>query len=67
MPVFGFSQGERDSVVAYVRHLDEADDPGGADIGGIGPVPEGFVAWGVGMFALVIAALLIGQRRGHES
>jgi ubiquinol-cytochrome c reductase cytochrome c subunit len=66
MPVFGFSQQERDSVVAYVEHLDEADDPGGADIGGIGPVPEGFVAWGVGMLALLIAALLIG-RRGHES
>ncbi|HEX2295478.1 MAG TPA: c-type cytochrome, partial [Actinomycetota bacterium] len=36
MPVFGFSQEERDAVVAYVDHLDEAEDPGGADIGGIG-------------------------------
>ena len=66
MPVFGFSQEERDAVVAYVDHLDEADDPGGADIGGIGPVPEGFVAWGVGMLSLLIAALLIGHRRGSE-
>lgn len=63
MPVFGFSQDERDAVVAYVDHLDDADDPGGADIGGIGPVPEGFVAWGVGMLALVGAALLIGSRK----
>ena len=62
MPVFGFSQEERDAVVAYVDHLDEDDDPGGADIGGIGPVPEGFVAWGVGMLALLVAALLIGSR-----
>ncbi|MDQ4126092.1 MAG: c-type cytochrome [Actinomycetota bacterium] len=66
MPVFGFSQEERDAVVAYVEHLDEADDPGGADIGGIGPVPEGFVAWGVGMTALLVAALLIGRHRGRE-
>lgn len=66
MPVFGFSQEERDAVVAYVDHLDDADDPGGADIGGIGPVPEGFVAWGVGMLSLVVAALLIGSRRGRE-
>lgn len=66
MPVFGFSQEERDAVVAYVDHLDEADDPGGADIGGIGPVPEGFVAWGVGMLSLLVAALLIGHRRGSE-
>lgn len=62
MPVFGFSQEERDAVVAYVGHLGDADDPGGADIGGIGPVPEGFVAWGVGMAALLAAALLIGRR-----
>ena len=67
MPVFGFSQEERDAVVEYVDHLDDADDPGGADIGGIGPVPEGFVAWGVGMLSLLVAALLIGHRRGNES
>ncbi|HEX2057789.1 MAG TPA: c-type cytochrome [Actinomycetota bacterium] len=67
MPVFGFSDEDRDAVVAYVQHLDEADDPGGADIGGIGPVPEGFVAWGVGMLSLVAAALVIGNRRGSES
>lgn len=66
MPVFGFSQEERDAVVAYVDHLDDADDPGGADIGGIGPVPEGFVAWGVGMLALIVAALLIGHRRESQ-
>jgi ubiquinol-cytochrome c reductase cytochrome c subunit len=67
MPVFGFSQEERDAVVAYVDHLDDAEDPGGADIGGIGPVPEGFVAWGVGMLSLVAAAAAIGARRGSES
>ncbi|MDQ3952965.1 MAG: c-type cytochrome [Actinomycetota bacterium] len=64
MPVFGFTDDERNAVVAYVEHLGEADDPGGADIGGIGPVPEGFVAWGVGMLALIAAALVIGNRRG---
>lgn len=67
MPVFGFSQEESDAVVAYVDHLDDAEDPGGADIGGIGPVPEGFVAWGIGMLSLVGAALLIGHRRGSGS
>lgn len=62
MPVFGFSDDERDAVVAYVEHLGEAEDPGGADIGGIGPVPEGFVAWGVGMLSLLVAALVVGRR-----
>jgi ubiquinol-cytochrome c reductase cytochrome c subunit len=63
MPRFGFSQRELDAVVAYVDHLDDAEDPGGADIGGIGPVPEGFVAWGVGMLSLLVVSLLIGSRR----
>nr|MDQ3916712.1 c-type cytochrome [Actinomycetota bacterium] len=62
MPRFGFSQRDRDAVVAYVDHLDDADDPGGADIGGIGPVPEGFVAWGVGMLSLIVVSLVIGGR-----
>ena len=67
MPVFGFSKEESDAVVAYVDHLGTADDPGGADIGGIGPVPEGFVAWGVGMLSLIAACLLIGHRRSNSS
>lgn len=67
MPVFGFSQEESEAVVRYVDHLDDAPDPGGADIGGLGPVPEGFVAWGVGMLSLIVAALLVGHRRGHET
>ncbi len=66
MPVFGFSEQERNAVVAYVEHLGEADDPGGADIGGIGPVPEGFIGWVVGMLALGLVCYLIGSRVKKE-
>jgi ubiquinol-cytochrome c reductase cytochrome c subunit len=66
MPVFAFSEQERNDIVVYVRFLQEQNAPGGLDIGGIGPVPEGFVAWVVAMVALVIVVVLIGRRSARE-
>lgn len=62
MPVFDFSDEELGDVGAYVQHLRSEEDPGGADIGGVGPVPEGFVAWAVGMGSLALICILIGGR-----
>ena len=62
MPVFDFSEDERDSIVRYLTYLQNEDAPGGADIGGIGPVPEGFIGWAVGMLTLGLVAYLIGSR-----
>ena len=52
MPVFGaaeIDQRQLDELTAYVRYLREPEDPGGFPIGRIGPIPEGFVAWSVGI------------------
>lgn len=66
MPVFTrpqFTQHDVDSIAAYVRSLGGgAFEPGGLPIGGKGPVPEGFVAWVIGLGALVLAVYLIGGR-----
>ena len=62
MPVFDFTEHDRNSIVAYVTYLQNEDAPGGADIGGIGPVPEGFIGWTVGMLTLGLVAYLIGSR-----
>ncbi|MBW3535557.1 MAG: ATP-binding cassette domain-containing protein, partial [Gemmatimonadetes bacterium] len=40
MPVFAFSPHETDSIVAFIAYLEHRPDRGGADIGGVGPVPE---------------------------
>lgn len=64
MPVFDFSDDELDSIVAYLTYLQQEDAPGGADIGGIGPVPEGFIGWTVGMLTLGLACYWIGSRVG---
>jgi quinol---cytochrome-c reductase cytochrome c subunit len=62
MPKFSFDDDERNAVVAYIRYLQTEDAPGGADIGGIGPVPEGFVAWLVGIGSLTTACWFIGSK-----
>ena len=57
------STQEVDDIAAYVESL--RTDPyneGGAPIGGKGPVPEGFVAWVIGLGLLVVASRWIAGR-----
>lgn len=61
MPVFRLGETDLDAVATYVDYLQDAEHPGGLSIGGIGPVPEGFVAWVLGMGALVIVVYLVGR------
>jgi ubiquinol-cytochrome c reductase cytochrome c subunit len=70
MPVFDLPDDERDAVVTYTEYVRTADNPGGLAIGGIGPVPEGFVAWLVGAGLLTLIVYLIGRewdRKGEPS
>jgi len=55
-------QQKRD-IVAYVQSFSTApNNPGGYSLGGFGPVPEGLIAWIVGISALVAVTLWIGAR-----
>jgi ubiquinol-cytochrome c reductase cytochrome c subunit len=65
MPTFDpeiISDDELNDLVRYVEYLEEPDDPGGLPIGRTGPIPEGFVAWLVGMVALIGLVVWIGTR-----
>ena len=65
MPVFGrdvVSDQELNDLVAYVEYLRDPEDPGGLPIGRTGPIPEGFVAWLIGMVALLALVAWIGTR-----
>jgi ubiquinol-cytochrome c reductase cytochrome c subunit len=65
MPAFGpetITQTQLDDLAAYVRYLRDPEDPGGLPIGRTGPIPEGFVAWLVGMVALLVLVAWIGTR-----
>ena len=65
MPVFGpetLDDGQVASIVRYVSYLRNPDDRGGQPLGHIGPVPEGFVAWIIGLGAMLATAYWIGTR-----
>jgi len=69
MPVFGpdvMDQHALDDVTRYVQYLREPEDPGGAPLGRVGPVPEGFVALTLGIGVLLAAVFWIGTRSRIE-
>ncbi|MEU7020988.1 c-type cytochrome [Streptomyces sp. NPDC046203] len=53
-------QQKRD-IIAYVQAVnsDEADNPGGLKLGGLGPVSEGLFAWIFGLGALIAVAIWV--------
>ena len=62
MPFFsGFSEADRDAIVSYVSFLQQGRHPGGFSIGGIGPVPEGFVSWVLGLGLILVIVVLIAR------
>ncbi len=65
MPRFSDGQlsvADKKAVTNYVRYVTRASQPGGQDLGRFGPVPEGIVIWLVGIGALVVLTLWIGNR-----
>ena len=66
MPKFTFEDEELNDIIAFIAELRTEAPPGGADIGGVGPVPEGLIAWGVGVIALTAICFVIGSRRGTK-
>ncbi len=65
MPVFGpdtLDDEQVASVVRYVAYLRQPDDRGGLGLGHLGPIPEGMVAWVVGLGAMLMAVRWIGTK-----
>jgi ubiquinol-cytochrome c reductase cytochrome c subunit len=62
MPVFDFDAADVNAVASYIDYLHGSSHPGGFSIGGIGPVPEGFVGWVLGMGLLFVIVVLVGRQ-----
>jgi ubiquinol-cytochrome c reductase cytochrome c subunit len=66
MPVFGSGQvSDKDAkaIAAYVLATRDTPSPGGHKLGNYGPVPEGLLAWLVGIGSLLGVCLWIGARQ----
>jgi len=65
MPVFGpetIDDEQLASIVRYVEYLRKPDDRGGFGLRHLGPIPEGFVAWVIGLGAMLMAVRWIGTK-----
>jgi ubiquinol-cytochrome c reductase cytochrome c subunit len=65
MPPFSdqlIDQRELNSLVRYVMDLRTESNPGGLDLGRVGPVVEGFVGWVVGLGLLLLVIRLTGTK-----
>ena len=65
MPVFNndnVTPEDKRDVIAYIKGQEEAGNPGGNPLGGLGPVPEGLFVWTAGLGLLVGAAIWLGAK-----
>jgi len=65
MPVFGDNEltpEEKRAVINYIRSQAEDQDPGGLNLGRLGPVSEGLVVFTVGLTSLLVASLWIAGK-----
>lgn len=69
MPHFDYkqiSQVQMDSLAKYVSYAQHPNNAGGWSIYNLGPIPEGMVAFMLGVGALMIVARLIGETTAPE-
>ncbi|MBW8703993.1 Ubiquinol-cytochrome c reductase cytochrome c subunit [Streptomyces sp. MBT84] len=58
------SQQNKKDIIAYLNAVngDQTDNPGGLELGGLGPVSEGLFAWIFGLGALIVLAVWVAAR-----
>jgi ubiquinol-cytochrome c reductase cytochrome c subunit len=65
MPKFSDGQltpTEKQDIIAYIQSVQGSNNPGGNSLNGLGPISEGFIAWTLGILALVGMTLWIGAK-----
>lgn len=65
MPVFGdktMTPANKKDIIRYITELQKQENPGGSDLGRLGPVTEGLFLWVAGLGALLIVSVWIGAR-----
>jgi ubiquinol-cytochrome c reductase cytochrome c subunit len=65
MPVFNeanLSPTDKNDIISYLRYLDKDQNPGGLNLGNLGPVSEGMFIWVFGLGLVIGAAVWLGSK-----
>jgi ubiquinol-cytochrome c reductase cytochrome c subunit len=65
MPIFSektLTPENKAAIIRYIQELNKSENPGGVDLGRLGPVTEGLFLWTIGLGALIAVAVWIGAR-----
>ena len=65
MPVFNdtnLAPTDKNDIISYMRELDKDQNPGGMNLGNLGPVSEGMFVWVFGLGLMIAAAVWLGSK-----
>jgi ubiquinol-cytochrome c reductase cytochrome c subunit len=65
MPVFNdqnLTPADKNDIISYLHYLDQSKNPGGLNLGNLGPVSEGMFIWIFGLGLLIGAAVWLGSK-----
>ena len=65
MPVFNdanLSPADKNDIISYLHYLDKDQNPGGLNLGNLGPVSEGMFIWVFGLGLVIAAAVWLGSK-----
>jgi len=65
MPVFNdanLSPTDKNDIISYLHELDKNKNPGGMNLGNLGPVSEGMFIWVFGLGLMIGAAVWLGAK-----
>jgi ubiquinol-cytochrome c reductase cytochrome c subunit len=65
MPVFNdnnLSPSGKNDIISYLHEIDKNKNPGGLNLGNLGPVSEGMFAWVFGLSLTIGAAVWLGSK-----
>jgi ubiquinol-cytochrome c reductase cytochrome c subunit len=65
MPVFSDTNlipEDKNDIISYMHELDKDQNPGGLNLGNLGPVSEGMFVWIFGLGLLIAAAVWLGAK-----
>jgi ubiquinol-cytochrome c reductase cytochrome c subunit len=62
-PKSEISDSQLNAIIRYIETTNHPDNRGGWSIGNLGPIPEGLVAWWIGIPLVLLGSLAVSRRK----